>query len=76
MKRALGALLVAAGLAAAGCGDEETTKYCTEICDIWVNCEAWTRDACTSECKAAGDWDKDYLDCLKRQSCATLDACG
>jgi hypothetical protein len=76
MKRVLCAALAAAALCAAGCGDEKTTKYCSEICQIWVDCEAWTQDACMSECESAGDWDKDYLDCLKAQSCATLDACG
>jgi hypothetical protein len=76
MRRAVAAGLLAAALGAAGCGSEETTKYCGEACDIWANCGAWDRDLCMADCTSAKDWDKAYLDCLKSKTCQTLDACG
>lgn len=75
MKR-IGLALLAAGVLAAGCGDEKTTAHCDAACDIWANCQAWDRATCMSSCQADGDWDQGYVNCLQSQTCLTLDACG
>jgi hypothetical protein len=68
-------VLLAGAVLGAACGGK-TTAQCDAACDIWANCQAWDRAVCMSQCKSDGDWDKAYVDCLRAQTCQTLDACG
>jgi hypothetical protein len=59
------------------CGCQETTKYCDDACTIWEEQECWGYDLCMEDCREEKDWDKPYLDCLKRaDGCPELEACG
>jgi hypothetical protein len=56
-------------------GARETTEWCDDSCKIWHECTGWDFEACVSECRADGDWDADYLACIRQQSCTSLSAC-
>jgi hypothetical protein len=63
-------------LAISSCsGSSETTEYCDDACRIWSDCTGWDFGECVSECRADGDWDAEYLACLRSQPCNNLLAC-
>lgn len=77
MKRLLLISAVILFLAGPSCNsDSDTTEYCPEACTIWSECTGWDYDACMNDCRAEGDWDANYLSCLRAQSCDSLDDCG
>jgi hypothetical protein len=56
-------------------GPGETTEWCDDACAIWRDCTGWDFDTCMSECRRDGDWDAEYLACLRAQPCDNLSAC-
>lgn len=56
-------------------GSSETTEWCDDACAIWRDCTGWDLNACTGDCRADGDWDAEYLACLRSQPCNNLLAC-
>lgn len=82
--RTLHILLTAAVLCAApACGgDASTPELCDEACRVWDACTGqagWYPYAtCMTDCRAEGDWDQGYVDCVKRYtSCEDLEReCG
>ncbi len=56
--------------------DSDQMEWCPDACTIWSDCTGWQYDSCISECQAEGDWDANYLSCLRNQTCGNLDACG
>jgi hypothetical protein len=57
------------------CSGGETTEWCADACAIWRDCTGWDFEQCMSECRADGDWDAEYLACLRAQPCGNLRAC-
>jgi hypothetical protein len=56
-------------------GSSETTEWCQDACKIWNECTGWDSGECMAECRADGDWDAEYLACLRSQPCGNLLAC-
>ena len=54
----------------------ETTEWCTDACTVFRDCTGWDFETCMSECRADGDWDAEYLACLRAQPCNRLQTCG
>jgi hypothetical protein len=67
------AILLLGGMSS--CGSSETTEFCSDACTIWRDCTGWDFDECMRECRAEGDWDAEYLACIRSQPCNNLRAC-
>jgi hypothetical protein len=72
---ALRALAVAFLVIPSCSGSSETTEWCDDACAIWRDCTGWDFQSCISDCRTEGDWDAEYLACLRSQSCDNLSEC-
>lgn len=69
-------LSVAALLGVLACGGETSSpEVCEEACRTWDACigadDWYPYEQCAAACRAEGDWDQSYVDCLKSYSSCT-----
>lgn len=75
MKRLMLILISLLALAIVGCSESTTTEWCEEACTIWTDCTGWNYQDCLNECRAEGDWDAGYLNCIENVSCENIYDC-